>query len=223
MQPGGLVPRSAVRRGVLRRDHDDADLLSAGLSGAGLLPRAAALLRHRRRGGADGFRPVSAAGPSSRRARRSAMRSLAWPGGGAAHRGRARSTGRSVDALARELGVGGRQLRRAMERELGVSPVELAQTHRAAPRQVPADRHRAAGHRVAFASGFQSLAPVQLRVRERYRMSPSACAVAMRAPSTVARAHGPGLVRLTLGYRPPLAWDALLERLARDALRDRGR
>src|SRR4030095_8180903 len=38
--------------------------------------------------------------------------------------------GRSVAALARDLGVSERHLRRAMERELGVSPVELAQTYR---------------------------------------------------------------------------------------------
>jgi AraC family transcriptional regulator of adaptative response / DNA-3-methyladenine glycosylase II len=36
----------------------------------------------------------------------------------------------SVADLARELGVSARHLRRALERQLGVSPVELAQTHR---------------------------------------------------------------------------------------------
>src|SRR5690606_35036482 len=36
--------------------------------------------------------------------------------------------GRSVAELAHELGVSDRHLRRAIERELGVSPVELAQT-----------------------------------------------------------------------------------------------
>src|SRR5512138_1029041 len=38
--------------------------------------------------------------------------------------------GRNVAELAHDLGVSARHLRRAMERELGVSPVELAQTHR---------------------------------------------------------------------------------------------
>ncbi len=38
--------------------------------------------------------------------------------------------GRTVAALATELGVSERHLRRALERELGVSPAELAQTHR---------------------------------------------------------------------------------------------
>src|SRR5215217_6672720 len=38
--------------------------------------------------------------------------------------------GRGVDILARELGVSDRQLRRALQQELGVTPIELAQTHR---------------------------------------------------------------------------------------------
>lgn len=38
--------------------------------------------------------------------------------------------GRSIDALASELHVGPRQLRRAIKREYGVPPIMLAQTHR---------------------------------------------------------------------------------------------
>ena len=38
--------------------------------------------------------------------------------------------GHGLDELAQELGVSGRQLRRAMQQELGVSPIELAQTRR---------------------------------------------------------------------------------------------
>ena len=38
--------------------------------------------------------------------------------------------GQCVAQLARELGVSERHLRRALEREVGVSPIELAQTHR---------------------------------------------------------------------------------------------
>src|SRR5436309_1632467 len=42
--------------------------------------------------------------------------------------------GRTVADLAAELGVSDRHLRRALRRELGVSPVELAQTPRCLPR-----------------------------------------------------------------------------------------
>jgi len=128
--------------------------------------------------------------------------------------------GRSVDALARELGVGGRQLRRAMERELGVSPVELAQTHRLLLAKCLLTDTRLPVTRVAYSSGFQSLRRFNSVFRERYRMSPSALrrGDGPRVAAPAAESSGRGLVRLTLSYRPPLAWDALLERLARDAL-----
>lgn len=38
--------------------------------------------------------------------------------------------GHDVEGLASSLGVSGRQLRRAMQEEVGVSPIELAQIHR---------------------------------------------------------------------------------------------
>jgi AraC family transcriptional regulator, regulatory protein of adaptative response / DNA-3-methyladenine glycosylase II len=128
--------------------------------------------------------------------------------------------GQSVDALARELGVGGRQLRRAMERELGVSPVELAQTHRLLLAKCLLTDTRLPVTRVAYSSGFQSLRRFNSVFRERYRMSPSALRRGERRGPTMSAAEssGPGLVRLTLSYRPPLAWNALLERLGRDAL-----
>jgi AraC family transcriptional regulator, regulatory protein of adaptative response / DNA-3-methyladenine glycosylase II len=128
--------------------------------------------------------------------------------------------GRSVEALARELGVGGRQLRRAMERELGVSPVELAQTHRLLLAKCLLTDTGLPVTRVAYSSGFQSLRRFNSAFREQYRMSPSALRRAdARGPAAFApESGGAGLVRLTLSYRPPLAWDALLERLRRDEL-----
>ena len=119
--------------------------------------------------------------------------------------------GRSVDALAHELGVGGRQLRRAMERELGVSPVELAQTHRLLLAKCLLTDTRLPVTRVAYSSGFQSLRRFNSVFRERYRMCPSALRRGEgRGLSPSAESSGPGLVRLTLSYRPPLAWDAVL-------------
>jgi AraC family transcriptional regulator, regulatory protein of adaptative response / DNA-3-methyladenine glycosylase II len=128
--------------------------------------------------------------------------------------------GRSVEALARELGVGGRQLRRAMERELGVSPVELAQTHRLLLAKCLLTDTGLPVTRVAYSSGFQSLRRFNSVFRDRYRMSPSALrrTDAGAALDAATESEGGELVRLTLSYRPPLAWDALLQRLGRDAL-----
>jgi AraC family transcriptional regulator of adaptative response / DNA-3-methyladenine glycosylase II len=129
--------------------------------------------------------------------------------------------GSGVGDLASELGVGERQLRRAMERELGVSPVELAQTHRLLLAKCLLTDTALPVTRIAYASGFQSLRRFNAAFREHYRMSPSALRRRPpRAPSRAEIAGDPdvGLVRLTLGYRAPLAWEALLAALAARAL-----
>jgi len=146
----------------------------------------------------------------------------------AAHRiGAGALNGHGVADLSRELGVSERHLRRALERELGVSPVELAQTHRLLlAKRLLADTSLSVT-RIAFASGFQSLRRFNSVFRERYRLSPSALRRAPRSSDMVSdlsarRARPPGpatdFVRLTLAYRPPLAWNVLTTLLQRDAL-----
>jgi AraC family transcriptional regulator of adaptative response / DNA-3-methyladenine glycosylase II len=121
--------------------------------------------------------------------------------------------GRGLEDLSRELGVSGRQLRRAMQQELGVSPVELAQTHRLLLAKQLLTETRLPMTRVADASGFQSLRRFNALFRERYRLNPeslrrdSAGRASRRGPA--AEAADPRLT-LTLAYRPPLAWKPLL-------------
>jgi len=82
--------------------------------------------------------------------------------------------GGRVAGLARDLGVTERHLRRALRRELGVTPVALALEHRLlAAERLLADTTLSVT-RVAFASGFQSLRRFNAVFRERYRVSPSA-------------------------------------------------
>lgn len=129
--------------------------------------------------------------------------------------------GRSVAQLAGELGVSERHLRRVLERELGVSPVELAQTHRLLlAKRLLADT-RLSVTQIAYASGFQSVRRFNSVFREHYRMPPTAVRRVFTA-SGGSWNHAPGLdddlVGLTLGYRPPLAWEPLLAILQRDAV-----
>jgi AraC family transcriptional regulator, regulatory protein of adaptative response / DNA-3-methyladenine glycosylase II len=134
----------------------------------------------------------------------------------AAHRiGAGALNGRSVADLAAELGVSERHLRRALRRELGVSPVELAQTHRLLLAKRLLAETALSVTDVAFASGFESLRRFNVAFHERYGMSPSA----MRRPSSVTKKAGPAsdLLRMTLAYRPPLAWDVLIAFLRREA------
>jgi AraC family transcriptional regulator of adaptative response / DNA-3-methyladenine glycosylase II len=75
--------------------------------------------------------------------------------------------GSGVEVLARELGVSGRQLRRALQQELGVSPVELAQTHRLLLAKQLLTETKLPMSCVADASGFQSLRRFNALFKER--------------------------------------------------------
>lgn len=118
--------------------------------------------------------------------------------------------GRSVADLATDLGVSERHLRRALRRELGVSPVELAQTHRLLLAKRLLAETTLPVTDVAFASGFESLRRFNVSFRERYGMSPSA----LRRPKASKQGD---LLRMTLAYRPPFAWDVLVAFLGREA------
>lgn len=124
--------------------------------------------------------------------------------------------GHSVPDLAAEFGVSERHLRRVIEREIGATPVELALTHRLLlAKRLLADTTLSVT-RIAYASGFQSLRRFNSAFRERYRMAPSAMRRAKSARAEEAADEAP--LHLTLAYRPPLAWDALLGSLRRGAL-----
>jgi AraC family transcriptional regulator of adaptative response / DNA-3-methyladenine glycosylase II len=172
-----------------------------------------------------GFRPCLTCRPelAPGRAPVDAVPRLAYR---AAHRiGAGALNGHSVAELAAEFGVSERHLRRALERELGVSPVELAQTHRLLlAKRLLADT-RLPVTRVAYASGFQSLRRFNTVFQDRYRLSPSALRRSLnrggmardprrRDGATVPKSD---FLQLTLAYRAPLAWEVLVTLLRRDA------
>jgi AraC family transcriptional regulator of adaptative response / DNA-3-methyladenine glycosylase II len=124
----------------------------------------------------------------------------------------------SVDGLARELGVSARHLRRAMQAELGASPLALAETRRLAlARQLIVDTALPMTE-VAFASGYRSVRRFNAAVKARYK----------RSPSTMRRGGGAGAgtntdaagdtLTVTLHYRPPYDWAAMLGHLAARAI-----
>jgi AraC family transcriptional regulator of adaptative response / DNA-3-methyladenine glycosylase II len=127
--------------------------------------------------------------------------------------------GHSVAELARELGVGERQLRRALEREVGVSPLELAQTHRLLLARQLLVETRLPVTRIAYSAGFQSLRRFNAAFREQYRMAPTAMRRSRRWRSSrkgLLAEDAPLHVSLT--YRAPFAWDTLLGFLRSDAV-----
>ncbi|MBM7113630.1 AlkA N-terminal domain-containing protein [Archangium primigenium] len=110
----------------------------------------------------------------------------------------------SLDALAGELGVTSRHLRRVTEAALGVSPVALAQTRRLAlAKQLLQDTALPLAE-VAFASGFRSVRRFNALFQARFGRPPSAL-----RRGDAERPAPPALV-LRLDYRPPLAWETLL-------------
>jgi AraC family transcriptional regulator of adaptative response / DNA-3-methyladenine glycosylase II len=110
--------------------------------------------------------------------------------------------GRSVDALAEELGVTGRHLRRVLEDQVGVSPLELAQSRRLAMAKRLLHDSGLAVAEVAFASGFNSVRRFNAAFRERFGRAPTELRRTQDEPTRA--------LTLRLDYRPPLAWDHLL-------------
>ena len=114
-----------------------------------------------------------------------------------------------IDELASQLGVTARHLRRAVTREMGVTPVELAQTRRLLmAKRLLADSSLPLS-RVALASGFSSVRRFNTLFRERYRLTPGD--VRRRA---LVSAESSDAIVLSLAYRPPYDWNAILAHLS---------
>ncbi len=113
-----------------------------------------------------------------------------------------------LETLAKEFGLSSRQLRRVVRKELGASPVELAQTARLLLAKRLLAESRLPVIRVAFASGFESVRRFNALFRSHYGLTPTRLRRA--APAASSR----DCLRLTLAYRPPFAWGALLRFLA---------
>jgi AraC family transcriptional regulator of adaptative response / DNA-3-methyladenine glycosylase II len=106
-----------------------------------------------------------------------------------------------VGELAASLGVSDRHLRRVTEAELGVSPIELAQTQRLllAKRLLRETSLKLTD--IAFASGFGSVRRFNALFKSRYGLNPRA----VRGKSIDA-----DTLSVQLEFRPPLAWTSLL-------------
>ncbi|MEK7470243.1 MAG: Ada metal-binding domain-containing protein [Planctomycetota bacterium] len=116
-------------------------------------------------------------------------------------------SGQSVERLAREFGITGRHLRRVVEAEFGVSPVELAQTQRLLLAKRLLTDSSLSMTKVAFSSGFGSLRRFNALFKSRYRLKPRDIRRHRIAPSAA--------LTCDLAYRPPLDWDGLLRFLGR--------
>ena len=113
----------------------------------------------------------------------------------------------SLEQLAERLGVGERHLRRLFRQHLGAAPISVAQTRRVLLAKALIHQTDLTMAQVALASGFGSVR----RFNETFQ------ALYDRPPSALRRRGermGDGGVRLSLPYRPPYDWDAMLVALS---------
>ena len=134
--------------------------------------------------------------------------------------------GGSVDDLAERLGIGSRHLRRLFDQHLGATPRAVAKMRRTLFAAQLIDETRLPMTEIAISSGFSSQRRFNACIREVYGRPPSALRRRRRRAGSppAARADMTGqearqeksAIELSLPYRPPFAWRALL-----DFLRDR--
>lgn len=118
-----------------------------------------------------------------------------------------------TERLADEVGLSSRQLRRVLLQHFGVTPVELAQTQRLLfAKKLLQETHLPMSD-VAYAAGFGSIRRFNALFLSRYGMAPTAI---RRATETSAQTASDALT-LRLAYRPPFAWDAMMQYVGRRA------
>jgi len=124
--------------------------------------------------------------------------------------------GGGVERIAAHFGWSSRQIRRILQKELGVSPIELALTRRLLLAKQLLTETSLPIIEVAYASGFASLRRFNDAFGGRYGMPPSRFRKA--AERGVERGTSPGTFTLQLAYRPPFDWAGMLRFLGARAM-----
>ena len=123
-----------------------------------------------------------------------------------------------LEEIATQFGLSSRQLRRIVQQELGVSPIELIQTRRLLLAKQLLTDTRLPVIEIAFASGFSSLRRFNDAFSRHYRMPPTR--LRKEAASHPGGMHATDTSTLQLGYRPPYDWQSMLKFLATRAIHE---
>jgi AraC family transcriptional regulator of adaptative response / DNA-3-methyladenine glycosylase II len=124
--------------------------------------------------------------------------------------------GAGLERIADQFGWSSRQIRRILQQELGVSPIELLQTRRLLLAKQLLTETALPVTEIAFASGFASLRRFNDAFSHRYGMPPTRLRKAAKGTAdSVAAAP----ITLQLSYRPPFDWAGLLDFLRARALK----
>jgi AraC family transcriptional regulator of adaptative response / DNA-3-methyladenine glycosylase II len=121
-----------------------------------------------------------------------------------------------LEAIADQFELSSRQIRRIVQQELGVPPIQLLLTRRLLLAKQLLTETSWPMTEVAFASGFSSLRRFNDAFVNRYRMPPSR--LRQTAATGAVTAAENATTVLQLAYRPPYDWDSVLAFLSARAL-----
>jgi AraC family transcriptional regulator, regulatory protein of adaptative response / DNA-3-methyladenine glycosylase II len=119
-------------------------------------------------------------------------------------------TDAGLEAIAGQFALSSRQIRRIIQKELGVPPIQLLLTRRLLLAKQLLTETALPVTEIAFASGFASLRRFNDAFKSRYRLSPSR----LRHAADARRDDVGDTASIQLAYRPPYDWEGVLHFLA---------
>jgi AraC family transcriptional regulator of adaptative response / DNA-3-methyladenine glycosylase II len=114
----------------------------------------------------------------------------------------------ALETIAGEFKLSSRQIRRIVQKELGVPPIQLLLTRRLLLSKQLLTETKLPVIEIAFASGFSSLRRFNDAFSTRYRMPPTR--LRKKAAQDAATVNGAETLTLQLSYRPPYDWLGVL-------------
>ncbi|MFT4563769.1 MAG: AraC family transcriptional regulator of adaptative response / DNA-3-methyladenine glycosylase II, partial [Gammaproteobacteria bacterium] len=127
----------------------------------------------------------------------------------------------SVDELAREFKVCGRHMRRALHKEFGITPIELAQTQRLLHAKQLLTETDMSVTDVAFSAGFDSLRRFNGLFKSRYKLAPTALrrhSIDRSSLPSSDTENAAGITSFRIDYRPPYNWHTFIAFLGARAI-----
>lgn len=115
----------------------------------------------------------------------------------------------ALEAIAKEFALSSRQIRRIIQKELGVSPIQLLLTRRLLLAKQLLTETKLPIIDIAFASGFASLRRFNDAFSTRYAMPPTR--LRKQAVEDATALNDTGTSTLQLSYRPPYDWPGMLQ------------
>ncbi len=118
----------------------------------------------------------------------------------------------SMEELAARLGVGERYLRKLFEREVGASPLAVAQNQRLLFAKKLLAETALPVTSIAFAAGYSSVRRFNSAIRNSFNTTPSAMRKAL------GKCSNDSAITLQLQYRPPYDWEGVMDFFSRHAI-----